>query len=127
SVRDTAGVLDAVAGYFTGDPVCAPPPSRPYLDEVGADPGRLRAGMFSGNQETPGAREARDAVETCARLLAELGHDVHDSHPPILEGNELAELLAVSVAVSVARELAIIEERTGAPVDPDGVEPATWM
>ena len=127
SVRDTAAVLDAVAGYSTGDPVTAPPPRRPYLDEVGANPGRLRVGMFWGNRETPGAPEAREAVETCARLLAELGHDVHDGHPPILEGNELAALLAVSVAVSVARELAIIEEHTGTPVEPDGVEPATWM
>ena len=127
SVRDTAAVLDAVAGYFTGDPVTARPPERPYLSEIGRDPGRLRVGMFVGNPETPGAPEARDAVEGCARLLAELGHDVHDGYPPVLDSNELASLLGVSVAVSVARELAVIEEHTGAPVGPDGVEPATWM
>ena len=127
SVRDSAAVLDAVAGYFTGDPVTPPEPDRPYLDEVGADPGRLRVGMFWGNRETPGAPEARAAVEACARLLTELGHDVHDGYPRVLESNELASLLGLSVAVSVARELAIIEEHTGAPVGPDGVEPATWM
>ena len=127
SVRDTAAVLDAVAGYFTGDPVTAPPPARQYLSEVGQDPGRLRVGMFVGNPETPGAPEARDAVEGCARLLTELGHEVHDGYPPVLDSNELASLLGVSVAVSVARELAVIEERTGSPVGPDGVEPATWM
>jgi amidase len=126
SVRDTAAVLDAVAGYFTGDPFVAPPPARPYLEAVGADPGRLRVGMFVGNPETPGAPEARDAVEGCARLLAELGHEVHDGYPPVLDSNELASLLGVSVAVSVARELAVIEEHTGSAVGPDGVEPATW-
>ena len=127
SVRDTAAVLDAVAGYFTGDPVTAVPPDRPYVSEIGRDPGRLRVGMFVGNPETPGAPEARDAVEGCARLLAGLGHDVHEGYPPVLDSNELASLLGVSVAVSVARELAVIEERTGSPVGPDGVEPATWM
>ena len=126
SVRDVAALLDCVAGPLTGDPVVAPPPSRPFLDEVGADPGRLRIGMFWGNRETPGAPEARDAVESCARLLADLGHDVHDGYPPVLDSNELASLLAVSVAVSVARELEVIAERTGATVGPDGVEPATW-
>ena len=126
SVRDTAAVLDCVAGYFTGDPFVAPPPARPYADEVGADPGRLRIGMFVGNEETPGAPEARDAVDGCARLLADLGHEVHDGYPPVLDSNELASLLGVSVAVSVARELAVIEEHTGSPVGPDGVEEATW-
>ena len=126
SVRDIAAVLDCVAGPLTGDPVVAPAPARPFLAEVGADPGRLRIGMFGGNAATPGAPEARDAVDRCARLLANLGHDVHDGYPPVLDGNELASLLAVSVAVSVARELDAIEERTGAPVGPDGVEPATW-
>jgi len=126
SVRDTAAVLDCVAGPLTGDPVVAPPPERPYLDEIGRDPGRVRVGMFWGNAATPGAPEARDAVEGCARLLEALGHDVHDGYPPVLESNELASLLGVSVAVSVARELAAIEERTGKPVGPDGVEQATW-
>ena len=43
TVRDTAAVLDAVCGPFPGDPCPAPPPARPYRDEVGADPGRLRS------------------------------------------------------------------------------------
>jgi amidase len=126
SVRDTAAILDCVAGYFTGDPVMAPPPARPFSDELGRDPGRLRVGMFSGNRATPGAPEARDAVDACGRVLAGLGHDVRDDYPRVLDRNDLASLLGVSVAVSVARELAVIEERTGAPVGPDGVEPATW-
>src|SRR5437868_13607857 len=44
SVRDAAGILDAVHGPAPGDPYAAPPPSRPYTDEVGADPGRLKIG-----------------------------------------------------------------------------------
>ena len=41
SVRDTAAVLDAVAGAAPGDPYTAPLPLRPYRDEVGAPVGRL--------------------------------------------------------------------------------------
>src|SRR6266540_833210 len=39
SVRDTAAILDAVEGPAPGDPYVAPPPERPYVDELGADPG----------------------------------------------------------------------------------------
>ncbi len=42
TVRDAAAFLDAIAGYEPGDAHWAPPPERPFLDEVGADPGRLR-------------------------------------------------------------------------------------
>ena len=46
TVRDTAVLLDAVRGPGIGDTVIAPPPARPYADEVGADPGRLRIGLM---------------------------------------------------------------------------------
>ena len=128
SVRDTAAVLDAVAGYFTGDPVTAPPPERPYLSEVGRDPGRLRVGMFVGNPETPGAPEARDAVEGCARAAR------RSSVTTCTTATRRCSTATSSRRCSACRwqcrsrrELAVIEERTGSPVGPDGVEPATWM
>src|SRR5918993_455616 len=46
TVRDTAALLDAVRGPGIGDTVIAPPPARPYAEEVGADPGRLRIGLM---------------------------------------------------------------------------------
>src|SRR3954464_3123284 len=42
SVRDTAAILDAVHGPAPGDPYVAPAPERPYVDELEADPGKLR-------------------------------------------------------------------------------------
>src|SRR5581483_8723109 len=45
TVRDAAAFLDVVAGYEPGDAHWAPPPERPFLDEVGADPGRLRIAL----------------------------------------------------------------------------------
>ncbi|MBT8370078.1 MAG: amidase, partial [Deltaproteobacteria bacterium] len=42
TVRDSAALLDATAGPDVGDPYLAPDPERPFLQEVGIDPGKLR-------------------------------------------------------------------------------------
>jgi len=126
SVRDSARVLDAVAGYLPGDPSPAPPPVRPFASEVGRQPGRLRVGTFVGSTGLPGSSEARAAVERCARVLGDLGHDLVEDHPRTLDEDGFGALLGASVAVSVARELDLIAEETGSPVPADGVEPTTW-
>ena len=45
TVRDSAALLDAAAGPDVGDPYWAPAPARPFLAEVGAEPGRLRVAL----------------------------------------------------------------------------------
>jgi amidase len=82
TVLDAAALLDVLAGYETGDPYWAPPPERPYADEVGRDPGVLRIAVTT----TPGFPAEVDpvctaAAEDAARLLAELGHDVSEATP----------------------------------------------
>src|SRR5882724_3647911 len=47
TVRDSAALLDAVAGPMPGDPYVAPVPVCPFREEVGADPGRLRIGLLT--------------------------------------------------------------------------------
>jgi amidase len=83
SVRDSAALLDATAGEMPGDPYVAPPPARPYLQELGADPGRLRVAFtkqaFTG---VPLHADCVAAVEDAASLLADLGHDVEEASPP---------------------------------------------
>jgi amidase len=77
TVRDAAAFLDVVAGYEPGDAHWAPPPRRPYLDEVGDDPGRLRIALTT---EPPIPFPVDPRVTAVARgaadALAELGHDV---------------------------------------------------
>ncbi len=91
SVRDAAAFLDVLAGYEPGDAHWAPPPERPFLDEVGVDPGRLRI-AFTAEPAVPHpvdpaviavAREAADA-------LAELGHDVVEATPPWVDDEALS-------------------------------------
>ena len=45
SVRDSAAMLDAIAGPEPTAPYWAPPQAGPYLSEVGAPPGRLRIAL----------------------------------------------------------------------------------
>lgn len=45
TVRDTAHYFDAIQGPGIGDKYTAPRPVRPYADELGAHPGRLRVAL----------------------------------------------------------------------------------
>ncbi len=83
TVADTAAALDATAGP---DPLAwanAPAPARPFVEEVGADPGRLRIGLMAeaplGIPTDPACIEA---ARSAAALLEELGHDVYEVEVP---------------------------------------------
>jgi amidase len=83
SVRDAAAFLDVLAGYEAGDAHWAPPPARPFLDEVGADPGRLRI-AFTAEPAIPYPVEPAlvEVTRAAADALAALGHDVIEATPP---------------------------------------------
>lgn len=79
TVGDAAAMLDVMAGYVTGDAFWAPPPERPFLDEVGRDPGRLRiAYIVTGAPGVALDAEYADAVLSTATVLAGLGHHVFE-------------------------------------------------
>ncbi len=126
SVRDAAAVLDCVSGPAPGDPYHAPPPERPFLEECGRDPGRLRIGQFTRNDRIHAHPESIAAVREAAELLASLGHEVDDEHPAALDEPDLGESTSLAVAASVAKDLAAMERAVGEPVREADVEPATW-
>lgn len=82
SVRDSAALLDAIAGPMPGDPYMAVPPERPFLDDVGRAPGRLRI-AFAKTAPTgvPVDPACVAAVEDAARLCEQLGHHVEEASP----------------------------------------------
>ncbi len=83
TVADAAGLLDAIAGYSTGDAWYAPPPERPFAEEVGRPVENLRiAWSTRAEMDTVVAPGNKKAVEETAKLLSELGHDIVDSDPP---------------------------------------------
>lgn len=84
TVLDAAATLDVMAGYETGDPYWAPPPARPFRDEVGASPGTLRVAFTTVSPTgTPMTPDCVAAVRSAAKLLADLGHDVEEACPEV--------------------------------------------
>lgn len=126
SVRDSAALLDAVSGPMPGDPCVAPPPERPFIEEVGADPGVLRVAFST---ETPtGAPLHGDclaAVRDAAELCAGLGHEVEEA-APILDGEEIEHSFAVLWAAGVASGIDGTYRLTGRKPSPEQFEPLTW-
>jgi amidase len=84
SVRDSAVMLDTICGPELSSPYYAPPRERPFADEVGRDPGKLRIAFTDkspyGEAIDP---EIAAAVQTTARLLAGLGHHVEERAPEL--------------------------------------------
>lgn len=74
-VADTAAVLDVISGPDRGLWWNAPSPERPFREEVGADPGRLRIGVATNAPlGLPVADVCVEAVHAVARALEDLGH-----------------------------------------------------
>ena len=88
TVRDTAALLDMTSGPTPGSTLVAPPLARPFAQEVGADPGRLRIGLqrepFMQGIAEPHV-DCLAAVEDAAALLETLGHDVVPVEAPALD------------------------------------------
>ncbi|MEN8181699.1 MAG: amidase [Myxococcota bacterium] len=128
SVRDTAAILGAVAGAMPGDPYSAPPPVRPFAEEVRVDPGPLRVGVLAGPP-----REGVEVHPACAegarlvgRALEDLGHAVEESHPGTFSDTEAVRSYVTVVACNTARALEVAGERVGRLTEAKDVEALTW-
>jgi amidase len=118
TVRDSAALLDATAGAVPGDLHGAPPPVRPWLEEIGRDPGRLRIGLFV---DAPSGRPVdplcADAATESARRLEAIGHHVVELDGPSLFDREGSEAMGTIIAAAIARDVRQWEERLGAAVE----------
>jgi amidase len=132
SVRDVAAILEAVHGPAPGDPYFAPPPERPYTEEVGADPGELRIGLatepFVPQEVDP---EPQQAAQDAAALLESLGHavDAEVPVPPSAEPGspyDLLESFLIRWRAGQAASLDQLGNLLGRELGPDDVEPLTW-
>ncbi len=126
SVRDSAALLDATSGPDVGDPYWAPPPARPFLQEVGADPGRLRI-AFSTEAPTGAAVHADcvSAVREVAALCADLGHEVVEAAPAVA-GEMVIQPFITVWAAGCAMGIDGLALLTGRSATPDQFEPLTW-
>ena len=125
SVRDSAALLDATSGPDVGDPYWAPPPARPFSDEVGADPGRLRIGLCVRTPDGDrGHPDCVTAAEHAARLCESLGHDVFEAPWPGF-APEVGAAIGSIMQGATAWILRYWIRHVGREPGPDEIEPLT--
>ncbi|MET0389505.1 MAG: amidase family protein [Polyangiales bacterium] len=117
SVRDSACFLDATHGPELGSPYILQPPPRPYLEEVGRDPGRLRI-AFSAQSPigTPVDPTIVAAVSDTAKRLERLGHHVEEATPD-LDGMALARDFLTVWFAYLAHQVAVTRAETSATLN----------
>ncbi|MEE4607790.1 MAG: amidase [Desulfobacteraceae bacterium] len=127
SVRDSAAALDATCGPDTGAPYEIRPPVRPYRQEVGADPGRLKIAFNTRSPVgTPVHPECVKAVEDAARLLDGMGHYVQEALPDV-DGRALAKSYVTMYFGEVATDIRELQRRIGRRARRRDVEAVTWL
>src|ERR1700704_2679136 len=108
SARDSAAMLDAVCGPELSSLYFAPPPERPFMQEIGRNPGRLRIAFTDkspyGDTIDP---EIAAAVREVASLLAGLGHHVEE-RAPVLAADP-AVVMSTIVSANTALNVRVAE------------------
>ncbi len=118
TVADAALALDVMAGYEPGDPGMAPPPERPWSEEVGRHPGTLRVGVC---RQTPASPDGLHpsvtvALDRTVGTLEQLGHQVEEVELPVPD--DLPDKVLTIWAAGLASQ----------PVDPATFEPINrWL
>ena len=122
SVRDSAALLDALAGSEPGDPYTAPAAGS-FLAATQRAPGRLRvAFMRKPVGGTPLDPVLVAAVERTAKLLEGLGHQVEEAAPdydPAASGEALGTIMAANTWTNIQIRA------NGRVPGPDDLEPVT--
>lgn len=132
TVRDLAGCMDLASGSLAGDPMPLPVPPRSYASEVGANPGRLRIGLWN---RLPAAiegvlhPECERAVEETGRLLESLGHNVEVAHPSVLDAPGTSSIFHRIWPVRLLAALEYFERKLGRKAGPANLDADTlyWL
>ena len=125
SVRDSAALLDATSGPDVGDPYWAPLPERPFLDEVGSNPGSLRIAFTTETLKGDSVHsDCANAVRDVAKLCADLGHDVVEASPAV-DGEMLEQAFITVFSSGLAGWIGTIGQLSGRTFTADQFEPLT--
>jgi amidase len=127
SVRDSARLLDATHGPGIGDVIIAPSPLRPFIEEVGADPGRLRIGFLDFNPRGGDVHaDCVDGVHKTAKLLESLGHHVEPGFPDIFSDNEIGRAFSMLWSTNMGTAIRRFSEALGREMTPNDIEAMNW-
>lgn len=132
TVRDSAALLDATAGPDIGAPYYAPPPERPFLEEVDRDVGRLKIGLLTDIPEGWGEdmavhADCVHAAQDAATLCESLGHIVQEANPAALRFPRLSRIFGLIMTCSTGHMIAYWEQELGRPLTEAELEPSTWQ
>lgn len=127
SVRDSAALLDAVHGMDMGAPHAAPPPHRPYMEELAGPPRPLRIAFmertFTGKRvHADCARSVRLLASTCA----DLGHVMEEASPEI-DWDAYSRAIRTAGSASFAAGLDAAARAVGRVPSESNLEPLTWL
>jgi amidase len=127
TVRDSAALLDVVAGGLPGDPYAGPPRPRAgtFMAVLSEPLPRLRIGWSTRSAKgTEAHADARAAVERVALLCEDLGHEVVEGEPRY----DAAAVTAAMATVMGLASVAAVEDRLaelGRDLADDDLEPFT--
>lgn len=102
SVRDAAVLLDAIHGPAIGDKYYAPPPESRYVDQVEANPGRLRVALAA--EAWSGVEVDREVAATAVAAccaLEDAGHHISAS-TPCVDWEGVVDSAVVTAIASIA-------------------------
>lgn len=127
TVRDSARLLDATHGPGIGDVIIAPTPHRPFVEEVGADPGRLRIGLLDFNPRGGDVHaDCVDGVHKTAKLLESLGHHVEPGFPDIFSDNEIGRAFSMLWSTNMGTAIRRFSDALGREMTPNDIEAMNW-
>jgi amidase len=109
TVADSAAILDVVSGPDRYSWYNAPAPQRPFRDEVGADPGRLRIGLMPGGPfGMPVEPECSEAATKVGAALEAMGHSVEPAEVAVVS-EELIGPFITLVEASLGEYLDVVD------------------
>jgi Asp-tRNA(Asn)/Glu-tRNA(Gln) amidotransferase A subunit family amidase len=127
SVRDSAALLDALAGPEPGESVVPPKAYGDFLDAAQRTPKPLRIALVADAPTgVPLHPDCRAALEDAAALCESLGHHVEPAKLN-LDAAAIAAAFGVSISVDMLSRLERRAAGLGGPVRQDEVETVTWM
>ncbi len=127
TVRESALLLDVLAGPEPGDASWAPPPSEPFARSAAREPGRLRIGvatlmpLLEAQLHPACERAAHDA----AALLRSLGHEVEQVQPPWHRPG-LLRLFTHAFGPAICSSIAAAGLLAGRDPRAEDMEPLSW-
>jgi len=120
-------MLDISSRPAIGEPLVAPAPERPFLEEAHREPPPLRVALCTeslfGSTIHP---DCIDAVRDAAALMEDLGHHVEEACPPFNKATMVEAYLRI-VASGLASDIAYASDLVGRKPGADDFESVTWL